>query len=98
MSGDNDLEKMMRALGHALVHAIAASPTAAESLRKIRHQGYSLCLILDRSRGDNGTRIELTSGQTASATPDFLLNKGDVSFLESVGIDATRRGRRRRTH
>ena len=95
MSGDTDLKKMMRELGHALVEAIAASPDASETVRKIRHQGFSLCLVLDRKEGESSTRIELTSGQTLPVRPGFRLNQGDVSFLESVGIDATRPGRRR---
>ncbi len=96
MSVDNDLKKMMRDLGQALVHAIAASPEAADTVRRIRHQGWSVRLVLDHNEGENGTQIELTSGQSSSVKADFLLNKGDVLFLESVGIDATRPGRRRR--
>lgn len=95
MPVDNDLRRMMRDLSRALVHAIAASPQAAEAVRRIRQQGYSLRLVLDREAGED-TRVELTSGQTSASKPGFLLNKGDVSFLESVGIDATRPGRRRR--
>lgn len=96
MAVDNNLKKMMRDLGDALVHAIEASPEAADTVRKIRHQGCSVHLVLDHNEDDGGTHIELTSGQASSAKPDFLLNKRDVSFLESVGIDATRPGRRRR--
>ncbi len=92
MAVDNDLKKAMRDLGHA----IAASPGTADTVRRIRHQGYSIYLVVDRDEGENGARIEITSGQTSSKKPGFLLNKGDVSFLESVGIDATRPGRRRR--
>ncbi len=97
MPVDNDLKKWMRDLGQDLVHAIAASPEATDNVRKIRQRGYSLYLVLDRSEGESGTHVELTSGQASSTKPSFLLNKGDVTFLESVGIDATRPGRRRRT-
>lgn len=96
MAVDNELKKVMRDLGQTLGHAIAASPKIADTVRRIRRQGYSLYLVLDRDEGESGTRIELSSGQTSSKKPGFLLNKGDVSFLESVGIDATRPGRRRR--
>lgn len=95
MPADNDLKKMMREIGSTLVHAIAASSKTADSVRRIRHQGCSLYLVLDHDEGGNGARIELTAGHASSTKPDFLLNKGDVSFLESVGIDATRPGRRR---
>ncbi len=92
MSVDHDLQKAIRDLERALT----ASPRAADTLRRIRRQGYSLYLVAERDEVESGARVELTSDQTASKTPGFLLNKGDVSFLESVGIDATRPGRRRR--
>ena len=93
MAINDDLKKAMRNLGHA----IAASPKTADTVRRIRHQGYSLYLIVNRDEEESGARIELTSDQPRTKKPRFLLNKGDVSFLESVGIDATRPGRRRRT-
>ncbi len=97
MTVDNHLKRMMRDLGHALVNAITTSPRVGDALRKIRHQGYSLYLVLDRAEGEKGAQIELSAGRTTpSDKPVFQLNKGDVSFLESVGIDATRPGRRRR--
>ncbi len=96
MTVDNDLKEMMRDLGHALAHAIATSPQAADTVRKIRHQGYSLYLMIDRDEGDDATQIELAPAKVASSRPGFLLNKDDVTFLESVGIDATRPSRRRR--
>ncbi len=96
MSVDNDLKKTMRDLGRALEHAIAASPEAAGTVRRIRNRGYSVYLVFDRDEAESGTRVELGSAdRTPSAKADFLLNKGDVTFLESVGIDATRPGRRR---
>ncbi len=95
MAVDNDLKKVVRDLGHALGHAISASPKTAEAVRRIRNQGFSLYLVIDRD--EEGARIELTSGRASPRKPRFLLNKGDVSFLESVGIDATRPARRRRT-
>ena len=92
MAVDNDLKKAVRDLGQAIV----ASPKTAETVRRIRHQGYSLYLVVNRDEEENGARIELTSDDTSTRKPSFVLNKGDVLFLESVGIDATRPGRRRR--
>ena len=97
MKADEQLEQMLRDLGQALVNAIETAPEAGEAVRKIRRRGYSLYLVLDREEGEKGAQIELTAGRTTLAKkPVFLLNKCDVSFLESVGIDATRPGRRRR--
>ncbi len=92
MSANNDLKHLDR----ALAEAIAASPKAADAVRKIRRQGYAVYLAIDRQEGDARLQIELSSGQKVATKQRFLLNKGDVSFLESVGIDATRPGRRRR--
>ena len=97
MPVDNDLKRAMRDLGHALVYAIAASPKVGEAVRRIRHQGYSLYLVLDQDEGEKSTQIQLADGNDSTPKPDFRLNKADVSFLKSVGIDATRRGKRRRT-
>ncbi len=96
MPVDNDLKRVMRDLGHALVYAIASSPKVGEAVRRIRHEGYSLYLVLDREKGEKSARIQLTAGYDSAKKPGFLLNKGDVSFLKSVGIDATRPGKRRR--
>ena len=93
---DNDLKRAMRDLGHALVYAIASSPKVDEAVRRIRQQGYSLYLVLNRDEGKKSAQIQLTTGNDSTKKPDFLLNKADVSFLRSVGIDATRPGKRRR--
>lgn len=95
---DDKVKKMMQDLGHALVQAIATSPEVSATVKGIRQQGYSLYLVLDRKEeGQRGARIELTTRQTPSKSPAFLLDKGDVSLLKSMGIDATRPGKRRRT-
>ena len=97
MSTDDDVKKMMQDLGHALTQAIATSPEVSAAVRGIRQQGYSLYLVLDRKEeGQRGARFELTTRQTKSEAPVFMLDKGDVSLLKSMGIDATRPGRRRR--
>ncbi len=95
---DDDIKKRMRDLGHALARTIGASPEVSSALQGIRQQGYSLYLVVDRKEeGRQGTRIELTTRQTRSRSPAFLLDQEDVSLLKSMGIDATRSGRRRRT-
>ncbi len=96
MTVDKQLERMMRDLGEALVNTIATSPKIGNAVRRISHQGYSLYLVLNRDEGVQGAQIEITADQKPAKKPAFRLNKSDVSFLESVGIDATRPGRRRR--
>ena len=97
MPVDNELERAMRDLGQALVYTIAASPKVGDAVRRIRHQGYSLYLVLDRDEDERSTQIQLSAGDDSTPKPGFQLNKADVSFLKSLGIDATRRGKRRRS-
>ena len=95
---DEDVKKMMQDLGQALAQAIATSPEASGAVRGIRQRGYSLYLVLDRKEeGRRSARIELTTRQAPSHAPAFVLDKGDVSLLKSMGIDATRPARRRRS-
>ncbi|MEM7350509.1 MAG: hypothetical protein AAF657_06865 [Acidobacteriota bacterium] len=96
MPVDNHIKQMIQDLGHALVQAIAASPEAADAIGKIRQEGYSLYLSLDRDEsGGREARIELTHRQSGPKEAAFVLDKGDVSLLKSLGIDATRSGKRR---
>lgn len=97
MPVDNHIKQMMQDLGHALVQAIATSPKVGATVRKIRQEGYSLSLVLDRKdESERRARIELTTRQPTPKDPSFLLDNGDVSLLKSIGIDATRSGKRRR--
>lgn len=96
MAVDNHIKQMIQELGHALVQAIAGSPEAAEAIGRIRQEGYSLHLVLDREEaGGREARIELTNRQPSPREATFVLDKGDVSLLKTLGIDATRSRKRR---
>ncbi len=93
---------MLRDFGRALSEAISDSSEASRKLRQIRDEGYSLYLLLDGSRaeaGADGSGALVTQGgsrQLAAGPPEFRINSTDLSFLRSIGIDPTRRLRRRR--
>jgi hypothetical protein len=98
---------MLRDLGKALSSAIAESSDVNQALRRIHEEGYNLFIFLDRKDRDEpaepGEADETETGETALARtsrprgePVFLINGGDLSFLRSIGIDPTRRVRRRR--
>jgi hypothetical protein len=98
---------MLRDLGKALSSAIAESSDVNQALRRIHEEGYNLFIFLDRKDRDEpaepGEADETEAGETALARtsrprgePVFLINGGDLSFLRSIGIDPTRRVRRRR--
>lgn len=99
MKLDDKLHQMLRDLRRALSDAISESPDVSRTLRKIREEGYALYLLVDCKREAN--EIEpLTFASTAprlsSGDPVFQIDGRDLSFLRSIGIDPTRRLRRRR--
>ena len=89
---------MLRDLRRALSEAISESSDVNRTLRKIREEGYSLYLLVDCKRE---ARTPRRSALTATAPldlgePAFQIDGRDLSFLRSIGIDPTRRLRRRR--
>ena len=90
---------MLRDLRRALSDAISESTEVSRSLRKIREEGYSLYLLVDCKRDGSGEEsLALSSPRAAvrAADPAFQINGRDLSFLRAIGIDPTRRLRRRR--
>ena len=64
---------------------------------QIRDEGWSVYLVIDRKREDETPEgIELTGDGSEGVAPTFRINSRDLAFLKSVGIDPTRRVRRRR--
>ncbi|HKI86919.1 MAG TPA: hypothetical protein VKA53_09250 [Thermoanaerobaculia bacterium] len=85
---------MLHQLGRALSAAIADSDRISDTLSRIRSRGLGLYLLVD-SRAALG---ELTSEEEAAGDgpePEFRINRRDLRFLQSIGIDPTRRLRRR---
>ena len=97
MPVDNRIKQILQELGHALVKMITSSSEVGDAVGRIRQEGYSVYLVLDREdRETEEARIELLARQPSQKEAAFLLDKGDVSLLRSLGIDATRSGKRRR--
>jgi hypothetical protein len=91
---------MLRELRRALSEAISESTDVNRTLRKIREEGYSLYLLVDCKR-DAAELEPVTSGHVprlSSGEPVFQIDIRDLSFLRSIGIDPTRRLRRRRAN
>lgn len=98
---------MLRDLRRALSEAISDSPDVGRTLRRIRDEGYSLYLLVDCKRdpfGDDdplpvasrSSRRERERAHEREREPVFQINGTDLHFLRSIGIDPTRRSRRRR--
>jgi hypothetical protein len=92
---DSDLKSMLRDLGRALSAAISDSPEVGRTLRRIRREGYSLQLLLDCKRDPGIADSAGSNGGACSLEPSFRIDARDLSFLRSIGIDPTRRLRRR---
>jgi hypothetical protein len=88
---------MLRDLRRALSEAISESSDVSRTLRRIREEGYSLYLLVDCKRDrECDEPLALAPARHGSGEPVFQINGTDLSFLRSIGIDPTRRLRRRR--
>ena len=92
---DLQVQRLLQELGKVFGECIAQSPEARAAVRQMRQSGYTLRLVLDRCEDDTPGQIELASPPPRE--PVFRVDGQDVAFLKSLGIDATRPGRRRRS-
>lgn len=90
---------MLRELRRALTEAISDSSDVNRTLRKIREEGYALYLLVDCKREGQDEPLPLTPPRFSSGNgePVFQIDVRDLNFLRSIGIDPTRRLRRRRS-
>jgi hypothetical protein len=87
---------MLKEFERALNAAMAGSTDVGHTLRSIQNSGYSLFLRVDCQRqGDSCQQITLSQSQVPE--PCFRIDGRDLALLRSLGIDPTRRVRKRRT-
>ena len=112
MELSDHLREMLKELGQAINESISGSDRVHDSLQKIRDEGYNLYMVLDAKVGVNRREARLTRVRRGAARvlePDdaeetqsseeraaFRINLKDLRFLRSVGIDPTRKVRKRR--
>ena len=90
---------MLRDLRRALSEAISESSEVSRTLRRIREEGYSLYLLVDCKReavDPDAVALTPPAASRTSSNPAFQIDVRDLAFLRSIGIDPTRRLRRRR--
>jgi hypothetical protein len=92
---DRDLRLILRDFSRALTGAIAESPELERTLRRLRNEGYSLQLTVGCAR--LAPALEPVAATSSASEPSFRIDMQDLSFLKSIGIDPTRRLRRRRS-
>jgi hypothetical protein len=115
MPVDHHVQRMIEELKQALAQTIRSSAAVNEAARKIRRKGLNLHLVLsfENERLPDSQSVATAPAVTEPAEtkrveparrselePAFRLSGNDVTMLESLGIDPTRRVRvsnRRRT-
>lgn len=95
---DEKLRSMLRELSRALSSAIADSDEVGASIRRIRQEGYAIHLLVDCKREEAGPEVVVEAGSEPSppvGETAFRINGSDLAFLRSIGIDPTRRRKRK---
>lgn len=87
---------MVSRLEEALASAIAESGDASDALEGLREEGYSLYLLVREGEDEEAVVGRPQVGRRA-AEPEFRIDGRDLRFLKSIGIDPTRRLRRRKS-
>lgn len=97
---DENLQRRLRDLGRAVFEAISESPDVNQALSQIRAHGYTLSMQLNCKKeseaGESESSSDLQPKALPAAEPVFRIDGQDLTFLRSIGIDPTRRMRRRR--
>ncbi len=95
---DAKLRRLLQDLKGAISKTLTESPDVERSMDRIRDRGWSVYLVVDRKREDETPEgIELTADrQPPTGEIVFRIDRQDLEFLRSIGIDPTRRLRRRR--
>lgn len=100
------IQRLLRNLQASLSEALAGSSDVNRVLQEIREEGWSLYLVIDRDEddasepddGEQEAALEISPRPAlAAGEPIFKIDGRDLSFLRSVGIDPTRKLRRRRS-
>jgi hypothetical protein len=95
------IRRLLRDLQSSLSKALAESSEVSDVLDRIREEGWSLYLVVDRNAEETDEpqeAFELTASCPIpeGADPVFKIDGRDLLFLKSVGIDPTRKLRKRR--
>ena len=88
------LQAMLSEFRRALYDAISDSTDVHRTWRQLRDEGYSLFLLVDCKRQESQEPLE-RGKLPLPQEPVFQINGTDLGFLKSIGIDPTRRARRR---
>ena len=95
---DDTLKKRIKELGEAINHSLSESEPIAETIGRIKSEGYDVFLVLEATIGftrQDGTEVEEAEPHAAvgsktkrSGEPKFQVNAQDMKFLKSMRIAA----------
>lgn len=90
--------RLLSDLRRSLSRVFSSSHDVNRLLHRIRDQGWSLYVVIDKTDRDSAPNAFELSAQTTSSEcdPAFRINGRDLSLLRSMGIDPTRTLQRRR--
>ncbi len=103
MPHDQDMEGLLQELEVLFLGAISKTPSTRRKIEQLRRDGYQLALRLECHRDEEvAAETELVTGPDECATwlqapagsrrqPQFMIDRGDFTFLRSIGIDPTRK-------
>ena len=85
---------LLSSLERALLDALAESPEVHRSIWRLQRAGYTLQFSIECH--ESGTAEATGEAPSVPQAPGtFRIDAGDLGFLRSIGIDPTRRARRR---
>ena len=91
------MRQLVEELRGAVSQALGDCLDVDQALRNVRKEGWSLYLVVDRKQRDRTLEAyEIGHDVPAESEAVFRIDRSDLNFLRSIGIDPTRRTRRRR--
>lgn len=92
------IRRLLQDLRTSISKAFSESSEVGDVLDRVRDEGWSLYLVVDRKCEDlKPQAFELATPKGGGEhEPHFKIDGRDLTFLRSVGIDPTRKLRRRR--
>ena len=93
----SNLQALLRDLKRSLSEAMSESASFCTSVQRIKAEGWTLHLVVDRKSVSPQTEaVEISLRGHSDRPPSFRIDGQDLFFLQSIGIDPTRRLRNRR--
>ncbi len=100
---DDKIKQLLRELGSAINESISSSDDVNKHIQRIRDEGYDLYVVLDATIGLNKHDEDEETAPAPAAELvvksdreiQFRINVNDLALLRSLGIDPTRKVRRR---